>query len=44
MREISISESKTRCHSLIREVNDTKQTLCITRDGKPVAEIVLPLR
>lgn len=42
MREISISDFKTKCHSLIREVNDSKQTLCITRVGKPVAEIVPP--
>lgn len=42
MREISISEFKSKCHSLIREVNKTKQPLCITRDGQPLAEIVPP--
>lgn len=40
MREISISEFKVRCHSLVREVNKTKQPLCITRDGKPLAALL----
>lgn len=40
MREISISEFKVRCHSLIREVTETKQPLYITRNGKPLVALV----
>ncbi|HEY6252302.1 MAG TPA: type II toxin-antitoxin system prevent-host-death family antitoxin [Candidatus Angelobacter sp.] len=42
MREISISEFRAKCHSLIREVSMTKQPLRITHDGQPLAEIAPP--
>jgi len=42
MREIAISEFKTKCLALLREVNKTKKPIRITRKGKPVAEIVPP--
>jgi len=42
MREISISEFKTRCLALLQEVKKTKKPILITRRGKPIAEIVPP--
>ena len=42
MRRVDISEFKARCHSLIREVNETGEPLCIARDGQPLAEIIPP--
>lgn len=39
MKEIPISEFRTRCSRLIGEVSKTKQSIRITRRGKPVAEI-----
>lgn len=40
MRDINISEFKARCHSLIREVSETGEPLCLTRDGQPLAKII----
>lgn len=42
MKEVSISEFKAKCHSLLQQVFKTKQSLRITRLGKPVADIVPP--
>lgn len=42
MKQVSISEFKAKCVSLIEKVNKTKEPLRITRHGKPVAEIVPP--
>jgi prevent-host-death family protein len=42
MRQIEISKFRIHCHCLIREVTKTRQPLCITRDGKPVAVIAPP--
>ena len=39
-REIAASEFKARCLALLDEVADTKETLVITKRGKPVAEVV----
>jgi prevent-host-death family protein len=42
MKEISISEFRTHCSRLIREVSETKQPIRITRRGKGVAEVHPP--
>jgi len=40
MREVTISEFKAKCFSLLNQVQKTKQPLRVTRFGKPIAEIV----
>jgi prevent-host-death family protein len=40
MKEVTISEFKTKCFSLLNQVQKTKQPLRVTRFGKPIAEIV----
>jgi len=40
MREVTISEFRTNCFSLLNQVEKTNQPLRITRFGKPIAEIV----
>lgn len=42
MREIPISKFKANCFALLEQVRKTKKPICITRFGKPVAEIVPP--
>jgi prevent-host-death family protein len=42
MREVTISEFKAKCFSLLDQVQKTKQPLRVTRFGKPIAEIVPP--
>jgi prevent-host-death family protein len=42
MKEVAISEFKTKCLSLLDQVQKTKKPLRITRFGKPVAEVVPP--
>ena len=42
MREIGISEFKTKCLALLEEVGKTKMPLRIMRDGKPIVEVVPP--
>jgi prevent-host-death family protein len=42
MQEISISEFKAKCLSLLEQVRATKKPIRITRFGKPVAEVVPP--
>lgn len=42
MNEVSISEFKAKCLSLLDQVQKTKQPLRVTRFGKPVAEVVPP--
>ena len=39
---IAISEFKAKCLSLIDQVQKTKQPICITRFGKPIAEVSPP--
>jgi prevent-host-death family protein len=41
MREVPVSQFKSKCSSLLKEVSATKEALCITRFGDPIA-IVLP--
>jgi prevent-host-death family protein len=40
MKEVSISEFRTKCFSLLNQVEKTKQPLRIKRLGKPIADIV----
>ena len=40
MRDIPISQLKSKCSRLIEEVYKTRQPLRITRHGRPLAEIV----
>jgi prevent-host-death family protein len=42
MEEIPISEFKAKCLALLEQVRRTKKPICITRHGKPVAEVVPP--
>ena len=42
MQEIAISEFKAKCLAVIERVRSTKKPICITRFGKPVAEIIPP--
>ena len=39
MLTISISEFKAKCLSLLQELNDSNETLIITKHGKPFAEV-----
>jgi prevent-host-death family protein len=40
MKEISISEFKTKCHHIIEQVRRTGRPIRVTRFGKPLARIV----
>lgn len=42
IREISISEFKAKCLSLLKEVSKTKTPLRVTRRGKPIADVIPP--
>jgi prevent-host-death family protein len=39
MRTISAAEFKSRCLTLMDDVNSTRETLVITKRGKPVAKL-----
>ena len=38
--EVSISEFKAKCLSLLGQVDKTKTPLRVTRRGKPIAEVI----
>ena len=38
-RKVAATEFKERCLALLEEVRQTRQSLLVTRHGKPVAEI-----
>jgi prevent-host-death family protein len=40
MKEVTISEFRTKCFSLLNQVQKTGKPLRVTRFGKPIAEIV----
>jgi prevent-host-death family protein len=40
MREVTISDFRAKCFSLLNQVQKTKQPLRVTRFGKPIADIV----
>jgi prevent-host-death family protein len=42
VKEITISEFKAKCLSLLDEVNKTRRPIRITRHGKPIAEVGPP--
>jgi len=39
-REIPASEFKAKCLALLDEVSETKETLVVTKRGKPVARVM----
>ncbi|HVB07459.1 MAG TPA: type II toxin-antitoxin system prevent-host-death family antitoxin [Candidatus Acidoferrales bacterium] len=41
-REIAISEFKTKCLSLLAEVNKSRAPLRVTKRGKPLADVIPP--
>ncbi len=42
MKEITISEFRTRCYAILERVRKTRQRVRVTRYGKPLAEIGPP--
>jgi prevent-host-death family protein len=40
MKEVAISEFKTKCLALLDQVQKTRKPIRVTRFGKPVAEVV----
>lgn len=40
IQEISVSEFKAKCLSLIQQVQKTKAPIRLTKRGKPIAEVV----
>lgn len=42
MEEISISEFKAKCLSILERVRKTRKPIRVTRFGKPVAEVMAP--
>ncbi len=43
MKEVQIPEFKAKCSRLIEQVRRTRQPIRITRNGKPIAEIIPPV-
>lgn len=43
MKDVTISEFKAKCFSMIERVHKTRQMLRITRHGRPVADVI-PVR
>jgi PHD/YefM family antitoxin component YafN of YafNO toxin-antitoxin module len=41
MKQVAISEFQAKCLSWIDQVQKTKKPLCITRFGKPIAQVSL---
>ena len=39
MLRVSISEFKAKCLGLLQQINETNETLIITKHGKPFAEV-----
>ncbi len=42
MKEVAISEFKAKCLAMLEEVQKTKESLLVTKFGKPVAEVNPP--
>ena len=40
MKEVTISEFKAKCSSLLNQVQKTKKSIRVTRFAKPIADIV----
>ena len=43
-RTVTATEFKTRCLALIDEIAETRETIIVTRHGKPVAQLAPPVR
>lgn len=39
MKEVDIAEFKRKCSALIEQVRKTQKPICVTRDGRTIAEI-----
>ncbi|HEX3820317.1 MAG TPA: type II toxin-antitoxin system prevent-host-death family antitoxin [Candidatus Sulfotelmatobacter sp.] len=39
MEDIDIAEFKRKCFAVIEQVRKTQKPICVTRDGKPIAQI-----
>ena len=39
MRSMPVSEFKTKCLAVLKELNETNETLLVTRHGRPYAEV-----
>ena len=42
MKEVAISEFKAKCLAMLEEVQKTKESLLVTKFGKPLAEVIPP--
>lgn len=42
MEKIAISEFKAKCLAVLDRVQKTRQPICVTRHGVPVAEVIPP--
>jgi len=40
MESLSVSEFKTKCLSILQDVNKQKKRVVITKRGKPIAEVI----
>jgi len=40
MKRVPITIFRTHCSKLLEQVGKTKKAICITRRGKPVAEVI----
>ena len=40
MKEVNISEFKTRCLQIIEEVVETREPVVVTKYGKPVCQVI----
>jgi prevent-host-death family protein len=40
--EVTISEFRAKCSDLLERVRRTRQSIRVTRDGKPLAEVIPP--
>ena len=40
MDEMAISEFKAKCLAVLERVHKTRRPICITRRGKPLAEVI----
>ena len=43
-KEVSVSKFKATCLELLREIQETGQSVVITKHGKPIAEVHPPQR
>lgn len=44
MKRVSVSEFKATCLELLRNVEETGESVLVTKHGRPVAEVRAPLK